>query len=468
MPPATPHILIGETAAISTDCACPTPPPTASPVRAAGLYQRADGLHRDQIAPGWALLCNTLAGGAPALLSPAAEERLAGFVGPRPLDHPDDLRLAEARLLAQMGAPIGPVAVTVDTLTAWVHVTNACNLECPYCYVRKSSAQMNLSSGQRAIDALIATALRRGFRRLKLKYAGGEAALSYRLIGQIHAYAADQAAQVGVELEAVVLSNGTVMPAAFADWLAASGVRLMISVDGVGADHDRQRPWKGGGAGAFAALERSLVERLLPRGIRPTVSITINGMNAQTAHAAVRWAIGHDLPFSLNFYRESDASAHYRELRYEEQQIIVGMRAAYAVIAELLPTRPFLDGLLDRVQAEAHGHACGVGHSYVVITHSGQVAQCQMELDRAAPFGPESDLIGLVAVGSIHNLPVDEREGCRECQWRYRCAGGCPALTLRTTGRSDIRSPNCAIYQALLPEALRLEGLRMLRHRLAM
>ncbi len=265
----------------------------------------------------------------------------------------------------------------------------------------------------------------------------------------------------------MVLSNGTVMPAAFADWLAASGVGLMISVDGVGAAHDIQRPWKGGGAGAFAALERNLVGRLLPRGVRPTASITVTGMNAQTAQAAVRWAIGHDLPFSLNFYRESEASARHSQLRYEEQQIIDGMRAAYAVIAELLPARPFLDGLLDRVQAEAHSHACGVGHSYVVITHTGQVAQCQMEQDRAAPFGPQSDLIGLVAAGGIQNVAVDEMQGCRSCQWRYRCAGGCPALTLRATGRSDVKSPNCAIYQALLPEALRLEGLRLLKHRLA-
>jgi len=32
------------------------------------------------------------------------------------------------------------------------------------------------------------------------------------------------------------------------------------------------------------------------------------------------------------------------------------------------------------------------------------------------------------------------------------------------TGRNDLRSPNCAIYQALFPDAVRLEALRLLRY----
>lgn len=169
-----------------------------------------------------------------------------------------------------------------------------------------------------------------------------------------------------------------------------------------------------------------------------------------------------DLPFSLNFYRENDQAMKFGDLRYEEQQIIAGMQAAYQRIEHNLPDRPLLDGLLDRVQAQAHGHTCGVGQNYVVITHEGTVAQCQMELAHAVTFEASSDLIPLVASGAIHNISVDEKEGCRTCEWRYRCSGGCPLMTLRSTGRVDIKSPNCHIYQTLYPAALRLEGLRIL------
>ena len=36
--------------------------------------------------------------------------------------------------------------------------------------------------------------------------------------------------------------------------------------------------------------------------------------------------------------------------------------------------------------------------------------------------------------------------------------------TFRATGRYDVKSPNCGIYKAIYPEALRLEGLRILKY----
>ena len=57
---------------------------------------------------------------------------------------------------------------------------------------------------------------------------------------------------------------------------------------------------------------------------------------------------------------------------------------------------------------------------------------------------------------------VDEKDECRDCQWKYWCAGGCPLETYRKTGTYTAKSPNCNIYKALFPEIIRLEGLRML------
>jgi uncharacterized protein len=150
-------------------------------------------------------------------------------------------------------------------------------------------------------------------------------------------------------------------------------------------------------------------------------------------------------------------------LALEETAIIEGILAAYAVIEAHLPSRPFFNGLLDRVQAEAHAYTCGVGQSYVVITHTGQLAQCQMHLDRPVSHALDGDLLPLVAAGPLRNLPVDDKAGCRECEFRYRCAGGCPLETFRASGRWDVQSPNCRIYRRLLPEALRLEGLRLMK-----
>lgn len=457
------RVLLGTLSELQPDCACPTPPVVVALASPETGHSRVRNLYVEPLTNGWTLFCNTLGGGAPAVLNSDAAARLESFSQPRTLDDDVDHMLAASYLIAPPNTADAPPPGVTDTLTAWIHVTNACNLECPYCYVRKSNVRISFESGACAIDNLIWSAVRHGFKTIKLKFAGGEAALHYRMVQRLHAYACEATAQHGLNLQVVVLSNGTVLPETFADWLASSGTHLMLSVDGVGAVHDAQRPWKGGGEGAFAALERNLLERLLPRGIRPDICITITGRTAHLACDTVSWALDHDLPFMLNFYRENEQSARYHELRYEEQQIISGLRAVYALLEQRMPTRPFLDGLLDRVQAQSHGHTCGVGQNYVVISHTGNVAQCQMHLEAAQPLEAQGDIIDLVATGPIQNLHVDQKQGCRDCQWRYRCAGGCPLVTLRATGRTDVQSPNCNIYRALLPEALRLEGLRVLK-----
>ncbi|HNF93684.1 MAG TPA: radical SAM protein, partial [Anaerolineales bacterium] len=52
----------------------------------------------------------------------------------------------------------------------------------------------------------------------------------------------------------------------------------------------------------------------------------------------------------------------------------------------------------------------------------------------------------------------------KTCEWKHWCTGGCPLETHRVTGRYNVKSPNCNIYKALFPEALRLEGLRLWKY----
>ena len=83
----------------------------------------------------------------------------------------------------------------METLTAWLHVTNACNLRCHYCYLSKTSEYMANDVARRAIDAIFRTARKQRLQRVTLKYAGGEASLHMDQVLEIHDYAANQAQQ---------------------------------------------------------------------------------------------------------------------------------------------------------------------------------------------------------------------------------------------------------------------------------
>ena len=420
---------------------------------------------------GYQLAFSPFAPAGPSVLNPAAWQRYQTFhQKPQPLKETIDHELVQQNLLTPIGRQPQIQPAAPEQLTAWLHVTNACNLDCPYCYVRKSSAHMSLATGLEAIENLFAAAHRQNFSQLKLKYAGGEATLHFSLIQKLHERAMELAQETCLAVREVVLSNGVALTPAMVNWFEATQARLMISLDGLGAVHDRQRPNKGGGT-SFSQVIHTLENLIQPRQIDLHLSVTVTGASAPHLAELVQWILSHDWPFSLNFYRQTPLSAGYQELELEESAIIAGMQAAYRVIeqaieqpaAQSLLSRPLVNGLLDKVQSQAHTHTCGVGQTYAVITHTGQLAQCQMQLNQ--PVSDRLDfhqLLPTLAQGPIQNLSVEEKSACQTCTYRYRCTGGCPVETFRVTGRWDLKSPNCAIYQTLYPELLRLEGLRLL------
>ncbi|WP_298814348.1 radical SAM/SPASM domain-containing protein [Chloroflexus sp.] len=374
-------------------------------------------------------------------------------------------RMVELGILQPAGQPLVTERALSETLTVWLHVTNECNLRCDYCFVSKTPDEMDFERGKQAIDAVARSAVRNGFRRIKLKYAGGEATLNFPLVVALHQYAGDLAARHGLKLEGIVLSNGVAIGSRVIRALRASGIRLMISLDGIGEHHDTHRRFANG-HGSFSRVARAL-DRLAQHGIKPSISITLSRRNLSGLAATVEYLLERELPFTINFYRENDCSASFSDLAYHDEQIIASMREAFAVIARRLPPYSLLGALLDRARLDTpHDYPCGVGRSYMVIDHHGGVAKCHMEIERTVTSVVVEDPLRLIREDreGVQNPAVAEKAGCRECAWRYWCAGGCPLLTYRVTGRYDVKSPNCRIYQTLFPEVVRLEGLRLLKY----
>ena len=386
---------------------------------------------------------------------PAARDDLSGVLA----------RLARLDVIHPAGQAPRPEFAGGQVLTAWLHVTNACNLRCPYCYVNKSAEGMNEPVGHAAVAAVIRSAVAHGFPAVKLKYAGGEASLNHRLMLSMHARARELAAESGRRLYATLLSNGVRLSPALIDSLRDQGIRVMISLDGLGERHDAQRPFADGRP-SFRFVERTIT-RLIEQDHAPHLSITITSRNAGGVADVVRYALERDLTFSLNFFRDNECAASFADLRYGEQAMISALLDAFGVIEELLPRWSVLGSILDRGQLlQPRQRPCGVGQDYVVIDQRGGIAKCHMEIERTLGDVFRDDPLQLIRDdrSTVLNLAVEEKEGCRDCTWRHWCSGGCAAATFRATGRYDIKSPNCHIYQAIYPQALKLEGLRLLKY----
>ena len=385
--------------------------------------------------------------------------------------HPEDevhamlLRLLEADLVHQSGVAPTPRFRESRELTVWLHVTNACNLACPYCFVHKSRDAMDEATAVESVDALVRSAVTHGFTSLRLKYAGGEASMNPAVLFALHDHALARCAEAGIALSAVLLSNGVAISDRLARELAAREIAVMVSLDGIGAAHDAQRPTVGG-RGSFSMIERSM-DRMRAAGISPHLSITITGRNVADIAPVVRFALERQLTFSFNFFRDNACSVGLADLQFEEQAMIDGLRGAFAVIEEMLPRWSVLGSVLDRGQLlQPRQKSCGVGDDYVVIDQHGRIAQCHMELGDTLGDVRRVDPVRAVRADGlpIRNLLVDEKAGCRDCTWRHWCSGGCAVATFAATGRFDVRSPNCRIYKTIYPEAVRLEGMRLLTY----
>jgi uncharacterized protein len=377
-------------------------------------------------------------------------------------------RLAALGMIHPAGEVQRPQFASATVLTAWLHVTNACNLRCPYCYISKSNDGMTESVWRSSIAAVMRSAQSNGFEAVKLKYAGGEASLHSRHLLTMHEYAKGLAGERGLSLQATLLSNGVSLPPALVQMLKAEQIRVMISLDGVGDQHDVQRPFVNGKP-SFRFVDATIRD-LLERGHPPHLSITITSRNARGVPEVVRYALDRQLSFSLNFFRDNDCAATFADLQYEERDMISALLETFEVIRQDMPSWSVLGSILDRGQLlEPRQHSCGVGHDYVVIDQNGKVAKCHMEIERTLGDVFRDDPLDLVRrdTTTTLNLLVDEKEGCRDCKWRYWCSGGCSVATFRATGRYDVKSPNCNIYEAIYPQALRLEGLRILKYGLA-
>lgn len=462
------------------DCACVSAPSFSfadSPSSA--LWRRADDLSALPLSDGYKIFCSPLSGQV-AVLDSSAGDILNQFTSPLPIpDLSDSNSAGIAHQLAALGfleteqdcacaarsQSCSPSKSSASPLASWLHLTDRCNLRCDYCYLPHIREDMSSETGRAAVDAIFRSAKNNNFKQVKIKYAGGEPLLRYPLILELHEYAKSLADAQGVTLDEVVLSNGTLLTAEMVQTLKALSVRLMISLDGFGDYHDSHRPYASG-RGSFKDVAEA-VDLSLANGLFPTISVTVSSRTAEGLPEILAWILKRDLPFSINFYRENALSVSHSDMRLDEEKIINGMLTAYKVIEKDLPKRSFLGSIVDRVNLSfAHSHTCAVGQNYLVFDQNGQVAKCQMQIQKPVTNLHVEDPLALIRSdrAGVQNISVDEKEGCKNCEWKYWCAGGCPLETHRVTGRYDVQSPNCNIYKAILPEALRLEGLRLLKY----
>jgi len=352
-----------------------------------------------------------------------------------------------------------------DTLTAWLHITDRCNLRCQSCYLTHKNIDMSLKIGIAAIDAIFRSALIHNYSHIKIKYAGGEPLFKFELIKRLHFHAVELSKKHCIELEEVILTNGTLLDVEKIHSIKEWGVKLTISLDETGKKTNQQRIFANGEGSANKV--KMLVDISLYHGLAPKISITLTSNNINEFPDLTRWVLKRKLSFNINFDRRIGDLFNKESIKYDEAEMINGIFAGYKIIEQYLPQNSLLACLADRINLSAPRlRTCSLGLSYLVINPLGNVYKCQMIMNSPVTTIYSNDPLAHVIKNDnqIQNKIVDEKNLCSACKWKYWCTGGCPLNAQISNKGKELQPAYCNLYKSIIPEIIRLEALRILKY----
>ncbi len=321
-----------------------------------------------------------------------------------------------------------------------------CNLACEYCYYVEKAA-LYPGSAMRMEEATLERVTAAYLQahpgpEVEFMWQGGEPLLMgvefFRRSLELQA----QYAQAGQRVSNTLQTNGTLVTEEWAEFFAANGFLLGVSLDGPPDLHDRYRRDRGGGPSYTRAVQG--LRRLQERGVEVNVLVTVNRTNAEHPVRVYRhlvelgfrhlqfipvverrspeerkvtpWSVraeqfGAFLCEIFDYWAQHDVGQVFVQLFEEALGVWVGRPPALCNLAPV----------------------CG---NALVVEHNGDLYACDHFVTPAHRRGqvtPEglAQLVESPEQQSFGNAKAELSDACRDCAVLRWCHGDCPKHRLR-------------------------------------
>jgi len=173
------------------------------------------------------------------------------------------LTFSDEEDLTRLKAHMEQIKYSVNTKSLFVTIltTYACNFKCVYCFEESSrvNEKMTMETAGQTMDWIKSKIIKLGYRSLYLNFYGGEPLLNKPILEHIAASMKTWCESRGMEFKFMMQTNGYLMTPELVDRYTALGLKqARISVDGVGEDHDKHRPLRGGGS-TFDVIMKNII-----------------------------------------------------------------------------------------------------------------------------------------------------------------------------------------------------------------
>lgn len=306
--------------------------------------------------------------------------------------------------------------------TAYLHVTNICNLNCIGCYsydrTRNCSDKLSFENIKYIIDQLINNGVE------TITISGGEPLIRKDIV-DIVKYAKEKG---GVRVLNLI-TNGTVYDETQLLGLKPYLDALAVSIDGYNSDN----PHFLRDVGTFPKVIES-VEKLRDMGFPVSILPTLHKQNIDAIEEYLKLSKQLNVPISFSLMTCSEELSDYIPTD-QNLHDLVDFLLDYMKSGKV--------PLQDYSELEARKN-CGAGSSIISVTAEGNVYPCHMMHDTDTLMGnimekPLSEIL----CSSVPLPPVEEVEKCNDCEMRNLCGGGCKARALLINGSWNKPDPYC-------------------------
>jgi radical SAM protein with 4Fe4S-binding SPASM domain len=327
----------------------------------------------------------------------------------------------------------------------WIYVTNRCNLACKHCLVRGGENDKDeLSIGE--LKGIIEKGLTLGLKRVF--FTGGEPFLRSDIFNLIELVTRK------LNLELVILTNGTLLDGGMLEKLASyPRLAVQVSIEGPEAEiNDEIR-----GKRSYRKAMKS-VELLIELGVRTIVTSTVTKNNIAKIPAL------SDLLYKKGVKTHHILWLHNRG-RARQNRISVNADSISSLMRTLKNREIKIDNW-ESFNARINGRhgqkidGCHGGISSLCIDSDGGVYPCPSVAGDDDFFmgnvasGLEKVWRGSKAVVEMRNASVFDIKGCRTCEFRFFCGGGCRCQAYYGGEEANIlaKDPYCSVIKGMLVE----------------
>lgn len=348
-------------------------------------------------------------------------------------------RLAAEGIVSRTDAAQSAPQFHAENLQFWVQTSDRCNLACTYCYI----PSLNSAKTRRPdLFSLFGRKLLgvKGLKSVSIKLAGGEPLLSFQDWCAEVTELGKTLAEADIRLNTRIITNLTFLNRKIVEYIKANDVGVSVSLDGLSENNDKNRVFPVSGHGSFHIVKKNL-EVLRDNGIKPGVMITATSENSAGIHELIDSLVKEDLVF-----RFSDAKGgHIRPQEFEIAFADVKQTLSRAVMAGYPISKRIIVSDLRTLEPQAT--PCSMGTTGGALYLDGLVYFCHTEFEKGSPLGSldeDEGLLDIIRRGYTRHLGLSL--DCRECEYRFVCAGGCPLF------RVNGKSPMCSAYKKIIPQ----------------